>query len=71
MLQTHVPSYNKHVNFEDYIEGYAKAVMRSEALEKEAERDEDDGRNPTTGVWRLTESIIDEGDKTLQEVEVP
>lgn len=57
ILKSFVPHYNKHVDFEHYKNGYIDASRRSQNLEHEAILDRDDGRNPTTGVWRLTESI--------------
>lgn len=60
MLKSFVPGYNKHVNFEHYNSGYVDARRRSEQLDREANLDADEGRNPTTGVWRLTESIREE-----------
>lgn len=63
MLQEHIPDYDKHVNFSDISHGYKGAVSRSEKLEDEAREDGEDGRNPTTGVWRLTQSILGELDE--------
>ena len=57
MLITYIPNYNKHVNYIDYRSGYDAAEDRAEKLEQEALLDEDDGRNPTTGMWRLTRAI--------------
>ena len=51
------PNYDKHVNYPDYSAGYDAAVMRASRLEDAAKADNEEGRNPTTGVWRLTERI--------------
>jgi hypothetical protein len=56
-LRQYVPAYGKHVNFADYKSGYCDAVRRARRLDEHAIRDNEEGRNPTTGVWRLTEQI--------------
>ncbi len=62
MLQEHIPGYSKDVDFANISHGYKSAVLRAEKLENEAREDGEDGRNPTTGVWRLTESILGQDD---------
>ncbi len=57
MMKQHIPNYDKHVNYSDYAAGYDVAVKRASRLDKDAEAASEEGRNPTTGVWRLTESI--------------
>ena len=57
MLKQHIPDYNKHVDYSHYSAGYDAAVRRATQLDNEATADGEEGRNPTTGVWRLTESI--------------
>ncbi len=57
MLSRHVPGYDKRVEFTVYAEGYPQAVKRAEQMDKKAEEDGDSGRNPTTGVYRLTREI--------------
>jgi len=57
MMMRHMPGYDKHVVFRDLEDGYFDAVRRASRLEEDAERDNDDGRNPLTGFWRLTETI--------------
>jgi hypothetical protein len=57
MLTKHVPKYDKHVDYATYSAGYAQAVVRAERMDKVAESAEEVGRNPTTGVYRLTEVI--------------
>lgn len=58
MMKQHVPTYDKHIDYSLYSEGYKKAVQRAARLDTEAEANDEEGRNPTTGVWRLTESIL-------------
>jgi hypothetical protein len=57
ILKFHLKDYDKKINFEDFKDGYEKAVARARRLDEDAERLNEPGRNPTTGVWRLTESI--------------
>ena len=57
MMRQHIPGYDKHVEYEDYSEGYENAVRRARRLDVRAKADNEEGRNPTTGVWRLTENI--------------
>ncbi len=56
-LQRHQPGYDKSLDFRRMHPGYDEAVRRAQALEMEAEHHGAPGRNPTTGVFRLTESI--------------
>jgi len=57
LLRKHVDDYDKHVDFAAYQPGYGSAVERAKRLESAARSDGEDGRNPTTGVHRLTESV--------------
>ena len=57
MMKQYIPSYDKHVDFSDCAAGYDTAVERASRLDEDAKLDNDEERNPTTGVWRLTESI--------------
>jgi len=57
MLKRYIPNYDKHVDYSNYVDGYEVAVQRASRLDADAQADNDEGRNPTTGVWRLTESI--------------
>ncbi|HYO51384.1 RloB family protein [Archangium sp.] len=56
-LQRHLPGYDKALDFARLHPGYSEAVRRAQRLDEDAERQEKPGRNPTTGVYRLTESI--------------
>lgn len=57
MLASFVPGNGKHVDFSALKKGYFHAVERAERLEIAAVEAGEPGRNPTTGVFRLTESI--------------
>ncbi len=57
LIKTCLPYYDKHVNFEDFAQGYHDAVKRAARLAADAEADDEPYRNPTTGVYRLTERI--------------
>ena len=57
MMKRHIPNYDKHLDYSDYAAGYDEAYRRASRLDDDAKADNDEGRNPTTGVWRLTESI--------------
>lgn len=58
MMKKYIADYNKHVNFDrDYAAGYDDARTRAEKLDEQAALDHEENRNPTTGLWRLTESI--------------
>jgi hypothetical protein len=61
MLTEFVPEYDKHVDYATYAAGYAQAVARSARMDQAAENDGESGRNPTTGVYRLTEVIRGSG----------
>jgi hypothetical protein len=56
-LRRHLPGYDKGLDFPKLHPGYGNAVRRAQALDTEAQRQDAPGRNPTTGVYRLTESI--------------
>jgi hypothetical protein len=57
MLKNHVPSYDKNVDFGDYQAGYERAVKGAKYLDQLANSIGEPGRNPTTGVYLLTEKI--------------
>jgi hypothetical protein len=56
-LKKYDPGYDKHVDFDLYAGGYEQGAIRARTLDKIAAQIHDDGRNPTTGVYRLTELI--------------
>lgn len=60
LLQRHLPEYDKTLAFAKLHPTYVDAVRRAEELEQEAERQDETGRNPTTGVYRLTAVILTE-----------
>jgi hypothetical protein len=57
MLRKHVPSYDKAVDYATYASGHPHADGRAERLSRSAERAAEPGRNPSTGVYRLTRMI--------------
>lgn len=57
MLKKHVPGYNKTVDYDKYSNGYSQAVSRAERMDNLAIEADEPGRNPTTGVYELTELI--------------
>ncbi|MET9529817.1 RloB family protein [Streptomyces sp. NPDC006649] len=55
LLQKHVPGYDKtRVEFATYRDGLAKAGERARALDPTGD---EHTRNPSTGVWRLTDRM--------------
>lgn len=57
MLKAFVPGYNKHVEYQLFAPGYSEAVRRATKMDELAAELSEDGRNPTTGVYRLTAII--------------
>jgi hypothetical protein len=56
-LRKHLPQYDKELELAKLHAGYDDAVRRAQALEVAADSAGRTGRNPTTGVYRLTEAI--------------
>ncbi|MBN1912122.1 MAG: RloB domain-containing protein [Pirellulales bacterium] len=56
-LKKFVPGYRKHVDYATYSAGYEKAVKRAAQMDDVAEEAGEPHRNPTTGVYKLTELI--------------
>ena len=57
MLKKFLPDYDKHFDFERVAHLVDQATRRARHLDQEARRVGEPFRNPTTGVYRLTESI--------------
>lgn len=57
MLAGFLPKYDKHLDFPRLEGGVPDATRRALRLEQDAAEEGEPGRNPTTGVWRLTDSI--------------
>src|SRR5262249_19618035 len=57
MLSKHVPGYDKRVEFMVYGAGYRQAVERAKRMDEAAQSSGESGRNPTTGVYKLTMAI--------------
>ncbi|APW61953.1 RloB family protein [Paludisphaera borealis] len=57
MLRKHVPHYDKAVDYASYATGHPHADKRAERLEQAAEKANEPGRNPSTGVYQLIRII--------------
>jgi hypothetical protein len=57
MLAGFLPKYDKHLDFATLQGGVHDATLRAARLDRDAEEEGEPGRNPTTGVYRLTTSI--------------
>lgn len=57
LLAKFIEGYDKHLEPALVLSGYEKALERALRLDRDATEMEESGRNPTTGVHRLTESI--------------
>lgn len=57
MLAKYVPEYDKAVHFGDYMQGYPLARRRAAKLEEHCQQDAEPFRNPSTGMYLLTEQI--------------
>lgn len=57
-LQRHLPGYDKLLDFGKMHPAYAEAVRRATSLDTQADAHGESGRNPTTGVYRLTAVIL-------------
>ena len=57
-----LPGYDKHLRFDDLAGGVGDAERRAKALQTQADEEGEPHRNPTTGVYRLTESIARKSD---------
>ena len=62
MLEKYVPGYDKHVAYAVYSAGYQQAVIRATRIDEAADEAGESGRNPTTGVYKLTELIRGDSD---------
>ncbi len=60
-IKRHLPDYRKALPFHILKSGYAEAVRRAEHLDQRCEERDCPGDNPSTGVYRLTERIREEG----------
>lgn len=62
-VRNYLPQYEKELEFKRLIAGYADAVSRATKLEVIATAQGEPLRNPSTGVFRLTERIRDAGQR--------
>lgn len=58
LLKRLIKDYDKNIDLERYNHGYDAAVERAKRLDELAEQTGEPGKNPTTGVYKLTEIII-------------
>ena len=65
MLAEHVPGYDKKIHSETFRMGPEQAMVRARQLDLSAENRSEAGRNPTTGVYRLTESLREKDERPL------
>jgi hypothetical protein len=56
-LKQYLPDYGKELDFDKMNSSYATAVQRGHALHEDGVRAHTPGRNPTTYVFLLTETI--------------
>jgi len=56
-MREHIPAYDKKPDFIRFVNGVEIACRRAERLELDAENENEAGRNPTTGVYRLVASL--------------
>ncbi|MDZ4821301.1 MAG: RloB family protein [Planctomycetota bacterium] len=57
LLREHVPKYSKRVRYSVYAHGYEQAVKRAQKIDQDATDANEEGRNPSTTVYLLTEEI--------------
>jgi hypothetical protein len=57
MVGGFVSGYHKHLVFDDFSAGYGAAVKRAQQIDEDCAAMGEPRRNPSTGVYRLTESI--------------
>lgn len=57
MVGEFVEGYEKHVDFALFKTGYEEAVKRARCIDDDCRKMGELGRNPSTGVYRLTEAI--------------
>ena len=62
LVARYLPGYDKHLAFEDVSKGVPAAQLRARALQQQAAEEGEPHRNPTTGMFRLTESIAHKPD---------
>lgn len=57
LMRACLPGYDKHIDVDRFVQSYPVAVERGRRLTHEAAAMGEPQRNPSTGVWRLTEAI--------------
>jgi hypothetical protein len=56
-LTKHLPKYEKHLPFDKLETSYENAVKRARKLDQACESLGEPGKNPSTGVYKLTERL--------------
>ncbi|MCD4653712.1 RloB family protein [bacterium] len=59
LLRKYIPKYDKHIDFACLENGVNDASKRAERLEREAAKAGESGENPSTRVYLLTNSILE------------
>jgi hypothetical protein len=62
MIGEFLPGYDKHLDFARVAPGVEDAVRRAQWLDRDAQEEGEPGRNPSTGVYRLAESMMRKDD---------
>jgi hypothetical protein len=62
MVGQYLPGYDKHLDFARVAPGLDDAVRRAQRLDRDAQDEGEPGRNPSTGAYRLVESIMKRDD---------
>lgn len=62
MVGQNLPGYDKHLDFARVAPGLDDAVRRAQRLDRDAQDEGEPGRNPSTGAYRLVESIMKRDD---------
>lgn len=57
MMREYIPSYDKKPDFGSIVDGIDAACRRAERLDRDADDENEAGRNPTTAVYRLVASL--------------
>jgi RloB-like protein len=56
-LKEHLPNYDKHIDYISCSTGYQQAVARASRMDQDAECNRELYRNPSTGVYKVTELV--------------
>lgn len=62
VLRGYIPNYHKRLDFNSIVSGIEDATRRARRLHQDAIEENEPNRNPTTGVFLLTDSIAQNND---------